>query len=88
MELVPTNIAWDIHWAKKVCTLALKILQTCVNLYSTGFQHIPERAKETLFTDDEAETLFERSDRLWPAMERAASSKRKGIFSSEELLRV
>ena len=38
--------------------------------------------------DDAAETLLERSDGLWPAVERSTPSKKKGLFPSAELLQV
>ena len=62
--------------------------EACANLGLAGLQHIPKKVKDVVFMDNAAETLLEKSDGLWPAVERSTSSKGKGLFSSAELLQV
>jgi len=63
--------------------------EACANLVGlAGLQHIPKKVKDVVFMDDAAETLLERSDGLWPAVERSTPSKKKGLFPSAELLQV
>ena len=88
VETVPTDIVWKLRWAKKSVYPCIENPEDCTHLSLAGLQHIPKKVKDMLFMDDAAETLVERRDGLWPAVERTALSKGKGIFSSAELLRV
>ena len=88
VEFVPTDIAWNLQWARKSVYPCIENPEVCANLSLAGLQLIPKRVKDVVFMDDVAETPLERSDGLWPAVERSASNKGKGIFSSAELLRV
>ena len=89
VEAVPIEIAWKLRWAKKSVYPCIENPEACANLVDlAGLQYIPKKVKDVVFMDDAAETLLERSDGLWPAVERSTSGKKKGLFSSAELLQV